>query len=412
MDNHDRFIRFLEEHFFAPEDVIYSAIKRKTFAPLDESLFEDAIPYSELPKDKVNLPQYFVPGYTRSELLKYEDSNMAGGAAMNAFVLEYRRTGAPEALARVQRLYRGLKKSEETGSTFESGFITKFYGGRFTKETSTDQCLYHIYGLDAYFEVATGEERCHIRKIVPEIVRFWIRHNYTYTYFEWENMKWPPLRFPSLLAIAWEYSHEEIFRREFERIISENIDCVPEFNCIDRYRGRRFSDYEEKHNIRFLNNMAVRVTMDIMNLSLMLRVFPEHRYAAIWKKGIKTIWEQSRNSLLPDGRYQTLKFYEADTGKTVEPYDDCPLPWAKSAWSTMIVRGGLMGLPYMPEYTEEVVKHTENVLGKLEPEAMTYMEELHQYPDDQRFKERFLSGDAIADYLWAYELLQTVKGKK
>ncbi|MBO4491225.1 MAG: hypothetical protein J5944_07685 [Lentisphaeria bacterium] len=412
MDNHDRFIRFLEEHFFAPEDVIYSAIKRKTFAPLDESLFEDAIPYSELPKDKVNLPQYFVPGYTRSELLKYEDSNMASGAAMNASVLEYRRTGAPEALARAQRLYRGLKKIEETGSTFESGFITKFYGGRFTKETSTDQCLYHIYGLDAYFEVATGEERCHIRKIVPEIVRFWIRHNYTYTYFEWENMKWPPLRFPSLLAIAWEYSHEEIFRSEFERIISENIDCVPEFNCIDRYRGRRFSDYEEKHNIRFLNNMAVRVTMDIMNLSLMLRVFPEHRYAAIWKKGIKTIWEQSRNSLLPDGRYQTLKFYEADTGKTVEPYDDCPLPWAKSAWSTMIVRGGLMGLPYMPEYTEEVVKHTENVLGKLEPEAMTYMEELHQYPDDQRFKERFLSGDAIADYLWAYELLQTVKGKK
>jgi len=70
MLKHERFVDFLEKHFFAPEDVIYSAIDRKTFAPLNEDLFSDAIPYSEMAEGKVNLSQCFVPGFTRSEMLQ------------------------------------------------------------------------------------------------------------------------------------------------------------------------------------------------------------------------------------------------------------------------------------------------------------------------------------------------------
>ena len=163
----------------------------------------------------------------------------------------------------------------------------------------------------------------------------------------------------------------------------------------------------EEHNIRYLHHMADGVTMDIMNLCLLLRVFPDHEYAPVWKKGIRTMWDQGKTVLLPDGRYLTLGFYQMDTGKTVEPYEDSPLPWAKSAWSTMVVRGGLMGLKYMPECREEVTAAAQNVIDKLDPEDMTYIEDLRLYPDKWKHKERFLSGDAIANYLWSYELLKT-----
>ena len=40
---------------------------------------------------------------------------------------------------------------------------------------------------------------------------------------------------------------------------------------------------------------------------------------------------------------------------------------------------------------------------------MTYIEDLRAYPDKWKHKERFLSGDAIANYLWSYELLEALK---
>lgn len=411
MNKQQRFIDFLEKYFFDKDGIIYSHLNRYTFQPTTEDLFYDAKPYSEMPEDKISVYNGYVPGYTRSELWSYENSGMSTGATMVATVMEYKRTGNKAALDRAKRLFNGLKTIEDCGRSFYDGFITKYYGGRFTYQTSNDQCLYHIYGLDAYYEIASPEERAYIEKQIPAIVRFWISRNYTYSFFEWKDMVWPPLRFPALLAIAWHYEKDDIFKSECERILEENIDCIPEFNPVDRYRNRRFSDYEEEHNIRYLHNMADGVTMDIMNLSLLLRVFPDHKYASIWKKGIKIMWDLGKSVLLPDGRYLTLGFYQVDTGKTVEPYEDSPLPWAKSAWGTMIIRGGLHGLPYMPECRDEVISHAQNVIDKLEPENMTYIEDLHKYPDIWKHKERFLSGDAIANYLWSYELLESIKHK-
>lgn len=409
MSKQKKFIDFMAKHFFDKDGVVYSGLNRYTFGLITEELFEDATPYSELPADKISVWDGYVPGFLRSELWTYENSGMATGATMVATVMEYKRTGSPEALNRAKKLFNGLKTIEDCGRHFYDGFVTKYYGGRFTYQTSNDQCLYHIYGLDAYYEIASDEEKAYIEKQIPSIVRFWVDHNYTYSFFQWENMKWPPLRFPALLAIAWYYSKEELFKSECERILAENVDCIPEFNCIDRYRNRRFTDYEEEKNIRYLHHMADSVTMDIMNLCLLLRVFPDHEYAPIWKKGIKTMWDQGKGVLLPDGKYLTLGFYQMDSGKTVEPYDDCPLPWAKSAWGTMVVCGGLMGLKYMPECRDEVVAAAQNVIDKLEPEDMTYIEDLRAYPDKWKHKERFLSGDAIANYLWSYELLEALK---
>jgi hypothetical protein len=412
MSKHDSFIKFLEKYFLDPDCVVYSAVDRYNFGMLTEDIFHDSKPYAELPQDKVSaFAHSYIPGFLRSEVYSYENSGMATGAALAAAVMEFKRTGKSEAQERAKRLFRGLKVIEDCGRDFYDGFVTKYYGRRFTYQTSNDQCLYHIYGLDAYYEIASPEERRYIEKQIPAIVRFWVERNYTYSYFDLTDMVWPPLRFPALLAIAWHYSKEDIFKSEFERIVRENIDCVPENNCIARYRNRRFSDYEEEHNIRYLHSMADCCTMDVMNHLLILKVFPDHEFVPVWKAGIRMMWDQSKSVLLPDGRCLTLGFYQVDTGKTVEPYEDSNRAWAKTAWSTMIIRAGLQGLEYMSECRDEVIGHAENVLDKLNPETMTYYEEMRNFSKEQNWRSRLLSGDSIANYLWAYELLQIEKNR-
>lgn len=397
------FTDFLERYFTDPDGIIYSQIDRSTLKPATQATFAGAKPEDQL--HETCIPEWHVTGYTRAEVSQYENSGMATGASLAAAVLEYKRTGDPAALARAKRLFNGLKTIQTCGATYEPGFITKYYGARFTYEASNDQCLYHIYGMDAYREIASDEDKAYIEKIIPEIVRFWVRHNYTYSYFHLKDMKWPPLRFPGILTIAWKYSGEEMFKSEADRLMAENIDCVPEFAMIPRYRNRRYSDYEESHNVRYFSGMADSVTMDIMHLNLLLKYDPESQYADAWRKGVEVIWDEARRVITPDGKAYTLAIYHMDDGTTTEPPADCPLPWAKTAWSTMIVRAGLMGLQYMPHRKQEIQEVANLVLNSLSPADMTYFEDLHGYPPEQQFLDRFLSGDAIANWLWAWELL-------
>ncbi len=402
-------LELLDTCFTSREGVIYSSLDRETRRPTDEHTFRGATPLSSLKGKGTNSRELYVEGYTRPEVAAHENSGMATGAALAAAVMACRRTGSGEALRRARRLFGGLRRICEVGATYEPGFITKYYGARFTYETSNDQCLYVTWGLDAYRELAAAEEREFIVRQIPAIADFWMRHNYTYTYFEHKDMKWPPLRFPALLAIAYEYTGDEKYRRASEDIMAENIDCVPEFAVIPRYRNRRYSDYEEAHDIRYLHGMADAVTMDTMHLSLLLRCLPESRFAPQWRKGVETIWDEARRVLTPDGKCLTLAFYQMQDGQTVEPYADSPLPWARTAWSTMIVRAGLQGLSCMPHRRGEIIAAATRVLEALGPHDLTYYEDLHGFPESRRFLERFLSGDAISNWLWAYELLQLLQ---
>ncbi len=401
-------LELLDTHFTSSEGIIYGLLDRETRRPADEHTFRGATPLSDL--KGTDMREWYVEGYTRPELAAHENSGMATGAALTAAVMAYRRTGDEEALKRARKLFGGVKRICEVGATYEPGFITKYYGARFTYETSNDQCLYLTWGMDTYREVATDEEKAFIARQIPAIVDFWMRHNYTYTYFQLKDMRWPPLRFPALLALAYEYTGDDKYLKASEEIMADNIDCVPEFAAIPRYRNRRYSDYEEEHDIRYLHGMADCVTMDTMHLTLLLRCLPESRFAPQWRKGIETIWDEARRVLTPDGKCLTLAFYQMKDGQTVKPYADSPLPWARTAWSTMIARAGLQGLPHMPHRRGEIIGAAKRVLEALGPDDLIYYEDLHGFPETRRFLERFLSGDAIANWLWAYELLQLCQG--
>ena len=345
---HERFIKFLEDHFFSPENVIYSMIDRHTLLPATEEIFAHCPPRENNP-DAIGHFIACVPGFSRSEFITYENCCMATGSTMAATVMEYKRTGNAAVLERAKRIFSGIRAICDCGAGFEPGFIPKFHGGRFTLQTSTDQCVYLMWGMDAYYEFADSEERAFIEKQIPLIADFWKRHNYTWSYFQFPDMVWPPLRFPAIMIMAWHYSGDDKFKKEADRIMAENIDRVPEFDHVARYRNRRFCDYEENYNIRAFHGMADCAAMDTMNLSLMLRYEKESEYTDIWKRGIRVMWDQAKLVITGDGLAYSNAFYEVDNDRVVEPYDDCPWPWAKTAWSTLITRAGLLGLPHMPE---------------------------------------------------------------
>ena len=411
MDKHAEYIQFLEKHFIAPENVVYSMIDKATLRPAAEELFRDCFPREEK-SDAIGHFIACVPGFSRSEFINYENTGMVTGSTITAAAMEYRRTQDPAALERVKRLFSGIQNICAKGAELEEGFITKFYGGRLTRQTSTDQCLYLMWGMDACYDLLSAEDRSFIEKKIPEIVNFWVKHDYVWSYFQFPDMVWPPLRFPALLLMAWHYSGDERFKKEADRIMAENIDCVPEFDHLASFRGRVFSDYEEKYKVRALFSMPDCIGMDVMNLSLMLRFEPGHEFAPIWKQGIARMWDQAKRVIREDGLTWTNAFYQLETGNTVPPYDDYPHPWATSAGGTMIVRAGLQAVEHLPELREEVLKYADLVLDQLGPQDMIYWVDLHNFPQDCRYQEKLLDGNPFSSYLWAYELREKIKACK
>ena len=405
---HACFVKFMEDHFFSPENVIYSMIDRKTLLPATEEIFKDCPPRENNP-DAAGHFIACVPGFSRSEFINYENCCMATGSAMASTMMEYKRTKNSAVLERAKRLFSGIKTICDCGKSFEEGFIPKFYGGRFTYQTSTDQCFYLIWGLDMYYESADSSERSFIEKQIPAIADFWMRHNYTWSYFQFKDMVWPPLRFPPILLMAWYYSGDIKYKKEADKIMAENIDCIPEFDRVARFRNRRFCDYEEKYNIRVMNCIADSSAMDTMNLSVMIRFESDSEFVPVWKKGIVTTWDQAKTAIQDDGMAYTGAFYDVAKKKIVKPYSDTLWHWAKTSWSSVLVRGGLMALSYMPEKRDEVMKYAKLVLDSLEPEKMVYWDELKNFPPDCCYHDKLLCGTALANYLWAWELLKKEK---
>ena len=121
------------------------------------------------------------------------------------------------------------------------------------------------------------------------------------------------------------------------------------------------------------------------------------------------IWSEARQTLAEDGFYWTGMPCDCSTGIVI-PGTEIQYG-ARSAWSTMVVRAGLQLSFYVPSLKKETRQFAERVLAKLTPDTLYYY-----HPDDvgklepsQQYKVRFLSGDAIVNWLWAKALLENNK---
>ena len=81
----------------------------------------------------------------------------------------------------------------------------------------------------------------------------------------------------------------------------------------------------------------------------------------------------------------------------------------RSAWSTMIVRGGLLAALWNPWEREAILKKAKEILGKFtDVRQFNYLhpDDAERLPLEMRYKTRFLSGDSITNFLWSVRLIQ------
>jgi len=387
----------IEKYFVDSDGLIYSFLDKATLKPPTEELFADADQAENL------------PGFTLSELYCYENVGMCTGGYILGQLCHYEVTGTPTALERARRGFYGLYHVFRLGEQLEFGFFPKIYGGHFSPETSTDQVLYALYAMDKFHDFATAEERQMIRMMIPAMVDFWVKRDYRYHYFHYHgnDWQWPSARFPALLLLAWKYSGDGKFRREYLRLLEHSR--VPEHaDLYCKLNGRiPPNDYEKRHRAWLTAHCADRVTMDTMNFDVLLRNDPESPLAECWRQGIKIMWQEALSTLAPNGKYYSMVLTDMDSRKTSRTpgyaVDGTDIHGAQSGWSTMVVRAGVMAQYYFPD-ERTIVPAVETVLDRLDFMDFTYYDEPERFPPGKRYQTRLLSGDATVNYLWCYWL--------
>lgn len=393
-----------ERHFLDDHGLVYTQIDRATGKPLTAGFFgPDDDPHPVGGADPVGM-------------YSYENCGMTTGAYTQALLERYAASGDPTALERARRGFLALRHIYDMGRQLEAGFFPKIYGGRFSEQTSTDQVLYAVLALDRFSAFATETERREIATMIGKMVGFWVERNYTYHYYHVRDMQWPLARFPSLLLLAFNHTGDTRFQSEYARLLAQGVNRHPGESRLRRKRNGEMppSDFEREHQAWVLSGTADAVTMDIMELDYVLRNDPDNEWAACWRRSVELMWAEGTASLAPDGRVYVQCLVDMQTGESRPMPPRSPgscsymryCSGARSGWSSMIARAGVQALPYLAAHgpARETINH---ILGALDVETLTYVDDPERFAPEHRFMTRFLSGDALANWLWAYWLLQS-----
>lgn len=403
--------KFVEEKFIDPNGLMY--------CNLDNSTLELPTPETFRGNPGGKFGDSYVPGYTQREVAMYENYGMVSGAFCNAMLLKYKLTGDPEALERARRTIRGFFHVAELGKELEYGFLPKIYGDRYSPETSTDQFLSVLVPLDEYrrMKECSAEEKAKIEDLLVAAVEFWRKRDYRYSYFIFDNMKWPPLRFPPLLALAYNITGKKEYLDDAEKILRLHASMWPENS---RFRDRHLNETEFKTRDKVIYTMADSLSMDSLNAVLFLRNAPESGFCRLFQSGLLSMYLEGKRTMAPDGTcywtvYQHLEDWDKGWSEDVRPTNavgDVAECGARSGWSTMIMRGSLLAAYEHPAFRKEIVEWAKEALGKFDRiERFSYVDprDENMLLDRYKFKSRFISGDSISNALWCCYLIKDLE---
>jgi len=387
---------FINNHFIDNEGRVYTFLDRSTKQTPSDELFSDV-------GERQNMMDFSVPGFSRRDVAMYENCGMTTGAYLISLVFRYRVEKNEENLIKARRCFNALKSIFKMGRKLETGFFPKTYGGRFSNETSSDQCLYAIYSMNNFYEFASVEEKKEIDFMIPAIADFWRKRKYIYNYWDQKNMQWPVFRFPIFMLLAYKHSGDKKFKDEYERLLSDWDKNYPkQFNLLGLKQQGLIEPnaYEKKFNAWIVSSMPDYFTMRMIELEYFLKNDPQNPLAPRWKQSVLDMWKQARLALAPDGKAYHMVLVDMDTGEIRRP-EPCKLRTSRMGWSSMIARGTVQAMGFYPD-NSDMKKTVDNILTLLDIDDMTYYDETERLPAKESFKTRFLSGDAITNWLWAY----------
>ncbi len=394
--------KYLEEHFVDSYGCVYTFLDRETGRVPTDEFFADVGPNE-------SIMDFTVPGFSRRDVAMYENCGMCTGAYLQALIHQYRVEKEDINLQMARRCFQALTHIYTLGKELETGFFPKIYGGRFSEETSSDQCLYAIFAMDNFYPFASEQEKKEIDVMIPEIADFWRKRAYRYNYWDQRNMQWPLHRFPVFMLLAYNHSNDTKFKKEYERLLDGWRKNYPsQFNLLGLKKQGKIqpNEYEQRFNAWIVSSMPDYMTMRMIELEYMLNHDQGNDLAPRWKQSILDIWAQAKLTLSPEGKAYSMILVDRQTGKIHRP-EPCELRTSTMGWSSMIARGTVQALKFYPENLE-MYESALKVLNALELEDLTYFDEKDRLPAKESFKTRFLSGDAITNWLWAYWQLRLI----
>ncbi|MCK5806654.1 MAG: hypothetical protein KAI66_27745, partial [Lentisphaeria bacterium] len=254
--------------------------------------------------------------------------------------------------------------------------------------------------------------------MIAEMVRFWVRRDYKFGYYNRPQIEWPLVRFPALLLLAHKHSHDDCFEREYDRLLELGVTDAPEFlRLAPKESGETPpTPFEEEFGVWLLAGTPDYLAMDVMQFDYKLRNDPDNTRCASWRNSIVRMWDETKIMLSPDGRAYYCVLVDRDTGEACRPDDRLPagrIPESiyalrKATWgrATLTARSAVQAAAFFPE-NQEMVSSARRVLTSLDTQDMVSLSNIDMSDPERvsprhRCRSRLLCGDTMSNWLWAY----------
>lgn len=409
MNQMEEFQQQVEASFIDPDlGLVYSYIDPATRKPATDAFFE-----------QYSLEKWLrLPDVSIAEFQMHEDCGMTTGAYCQALVQESLNHGKSAwRMARIRRCIKAFFHVMEIGCSFEDGFFPKVYGGHLSNQTSSDQVLYACAAMDAAWPLLEAAEQKQISEAIGKLVGFWVRRDYRFHYFNafGDDWQWPLTRFPALLLLAWRHTGDEIFRREYERLLpyADQPENPQLWNAMNGKRGLPGDD--EQHFQGWMVAYAADCfSMSLLSYDILLRLDPDHPRSECWRDAMRKMWFDVRDSFSSDGRYYSFQLFDLKSFSPkripAEAITKMVNAGSKCTWSTLIARGALQMARHVPEVRAAALAMTDSVVKNLHFDAMRQYDEPERLGPELRARTILLSGDSATNYLWSAALAQAERG--
>lgn len=409
---------WVEANMVDSNGIVYTFVDRITGKPIANDIVE-AI-------DPIRLKVGTTEGWWA-----YENCTMVTAAYMQAMLYRYEVEGDISALARARRCFDALRYIYERGKELEEGFMPKIYGDQFTLETSSDQILFATVALDHYHRHADDAEKAEASRMITEIVRFFVKREYKYTYFGLKDMQWPLARFTCETLMAYKHSGEELFKNEYDRLLALGVNEYPGEEQIrpklaGKMKPSRLEQEEGGWLLTYPTNLA---QMDLTELDYLLRNDPGNKWATRWKRSIIQMWNEGMNMISADGRAYSFMIMDFETNE-IRTLDSRFLPrdadrpksesfgepdtdaWSffpfmtyvhssKGSVSTLYARAGIQVATHFPrEITIRPLAR--RIIQSFDLYDLTYFDEPERFDPRFKYMTNQISGDSVTHWLWGY----------
>lgn len=352
-----------------------------------------------------------IPGYEQisfADFMNYENTGMVQGTFLSAMCSKYRVTGNPDSLKKAARTFQGILHVYEISRQIAPGFYCKPWGGRLTDETSSDQYIYTLYGLDDYFPLAPRREQKKIREMIISMVSFWLDRNYDWNYYG-VPIHWRQCRFISFMALAVKYDGGPRFQTELNRLIEEQKkDPSTPFQSTLKEGSRNGKNLCVLPESSLSTFLSIEKAMQRWNCS---------RFMEICRDSM----EYGKTGLAEDGTSFGPMVMDEATGKWRE------MKVSETTYETNRFQSPIYGLrgPYRKGGMQNIMfarfviafsdydnscggrELAENLLNQVGMEHFTWFEDpYHIFPQEILWMTNVLAADAPAHWLWCYWKLQ------